>query len=53
MGGGTRMAAQFMVIAALVSDEVSLAGDFPGAWAEPTVPGLRERVSFKRKVGLL
>ena len=32
---------------------VSLAGDFPGAWAEHTGPGLRERVSFKRKVGLL
>jgi hypothetical protein len=53
MGGGTRMAAQFKVMAALVSFGVSLAGDFPGAWAEPTGPGLRERVSFKRKVGLL
>ena len=49
MGGGTRMAAQFKVIAALVSVGVSLAGDFPGAWAEPTGPGLRERGSFKRK----
>jgi len=28
MGGGTRMAAQFKVIAALVSVGVSLAGDF-------------------------
>ena len=52
-GGGTRMMAQFKVIAALVSVGVSLAGDFPGAWAEPTGPGLRERVSFERKVGLL
>jgi len=43
MGGGTRMAAQFKVIAPLVSVGVSLAGDFPGAWAEPTGPGLRER----------
>jgi hypothetical protein len=47
------MAAQFKVIAALVSVGVSLAGDFPGVWAEPTGPGLRERVSVKRKVGLL
>jgi len=37
-GGGTRMMAQFKVIAALVSVGVSLAGDFPGAWAEPTGP---------------
>jgi hypothetical protein len=53
MGGGTRLAAQFKVITALVSVGVRLAGDFPGAWAEPTGPGWRERVSFKRKVGLL
>ena len=53
MGGRTRLAAQFKTIAALVSVGVSLAGDFPCAWAEPTGPGLRELVSFKRKVGLL
>jgi hypothetical protein len=38
MGSGTRMAAQFKVIAALVSVGVSLAGDFQGAGLSPPAP---------------